>query len=176
MAHPSARKFDQEGSSDGGAVVESSISFLHSIAAASPNLHGGNGASFASIDLNARPQLDQHAKARRAAPRYGISYRVLVVTAFQSFRTKTKNISATGMLLEDCLPEVFMKEHFDIVLVVEDDSPPTGKPKSRKTLSFRGKAVGGPLRSSRIHFSAAPLESQQALAQITKDLTPLMVG
>lgn len=105
---------------------------------------------------------------RRQTPRYGLRVEVLICSAHRAFRTKTTNVSMSGLLLKDYIPDELMRGAVDIVLI--DESRPEGK----KYLVFRGKAVGGPLRSQRLFFnSAAPL-AQNELAKLVEDLTPIL--
>ena len=105
---------------------------------------------------------------RRIAPRFCLKMTAVVLNHKMSFRTESINISESGVLLKDLLPQDMMKEPFEIVLIHEDDQTGT-----KTHLLFQGEAVGGPLRTPRITFKAAVEKSQERLLDLVQDLTPL---
>jgi len=103
---------------------------------------------------------------RRGAPRYELQLTVLIANHCQAFRTQSRNVSATGLLLKDFLPEDFSKHTFDIILI---QTHPTGQ---KSFFRFRGKAVEGPLRSRRVHFEATTRDTEHLLQQAFQGLKP----
>lgn len=108
-------------------------------------------------------------QGRRVAPRYGINLSVILYTVTKSFRTNSVNVSASGVLLKDHVPEEFMKETFDVVFVDQNS-------KDRRYMVFRAKVVGGPVKSDRITFLSSISNSQEVLMNVLDDLTPLAEG
>ncbi len=103
----------------------------------------------------------------RSAPRYGVHLKVLLVSNSQIFKTKTHNVSLSGLLLEDLIPEKLMRGTVDVILVNESNS---GKD---RYLVFRGHAVGAPLRTKRLAFDFVKTSSHKELSEMLFDLTPL---
>ena len=58
---------------------------------------------------------------RRIAPRFNLQMTVLICSHTKSFRSQTKNISLSGLCLQDILPEDFNRGVFDVVLIQEDE-------------------------------------------------------
>ena len=112
-----------------------------------------------------RDYVDDRAR-RRSAPRYPLRMKVLLVTPHQIFQTEIQNISRSGMLLKDFVPEEMLQTCFDIVLVNHDA---VGK---SKYLIFRGHMVGAPFRSGRVAFDAMKNSSEKELTEMLQDLTP----
>lgn len=103
---------------------------------------------------------------RRVAPRFKLTLDVLIVTPHKAFRTQTENISATGLLLKDLLPESFSSQRFEILLILYKSN---GKP---SYLLFRGTAVDNPMRTRRVRFEFNTRESEARLNQLLARLTP----
>ena len=93
---------------------------------------------------------------RRAAPRFGQKLDVIVSSPTMSFRTTSANISATGVLLNEALPHDFMGGALDIVIILQYANV-------KRFMIFKGNAVGGPIRSPRVAFTAHALNSLQTL-------------
>lgn len=110
---------------------------------------------------------DPAPKGRRIAPRYSVELEVIILTQTRSFRTKSVNLSATGALLQDELPTEFMNSPLDIIFIKVLDEA------NKKRLLFRGKAVGGPLRTPRITFESYVQDSVSELKSSFKDKEPL---
>jgi hypothetical protein len=122
------------------------------------------------VDINAlKKKYSGFHQGRRIAPRYGVSLHVILYTVTKSFRTSSVNISASGVLLKDYVPEEFLKESFDVVFVDQADS-------DRRYMVFRAKAVGGPVKTDRITFLSSISNSQEVLMNVLDDLTPLAEG
>lgn len=105
-------------------------------------------------------------QGRRIAPRYGVELEVVLYTPGKSFRTSSVNVSASGALLQDHLPEDFMTGTIDIVFVLKNQNP-------KKCIAFRGKAVGGTITSQRITFVSSAPAAQETLMNVFETLTPL---
>ncbi len=119
-----------------------------------------------SSPIKMEDYTDPTPQGRRIAPRFTIELEVIILTQTKSFRTRSINVSASGALLKDELPEEFMTTSLDIIIVRQAGE-------SKKRLLFRGKAVGGPSRSCRITFQACVKDSDSELKETFRDLEPL---
>lgn len=119
-----------------------------------------------SSPIKMEDYTDPAPQGRRIAPRFTVELEVIILTPTKSFRTKSVNVSASGALLKDELPDDFMTSSLDIIIVREAGN-------SKKRLLFRGKAVGGPSRSCRITFQACVKDSDSELKETFRDLEPL---
>ena len=108
-----------------------------------------------NLDLLKKPGWQDPEVGRRVAPRYDISLTVLIGTYFKAFRSKSKNISLSGLLLQDEIPTHFTKEQFDVVIIQELS------PTRRNYMMFRGKVVDIFNRNHRIVL----LQSQPGAAE-----------
>ena len=126
--------------------------------------------AFKKIDLHELKKKYEKSAGlgRRIAPRFSVQVSAVVFTPTYSFRTKTLNISASGALLEDLLPPEFMLSKIEILLVYTEAR--TGE---RHRLLFRGKPVGGPLRTARIQFEDSAKHALETLQNLFAELTPL---
>jgi hypothetical protein len=100
----------------------------------------------------------------RKAPRYNLSIPVLICNNNKVFRTETENISMSGLLLKDTLPEDFSRHAFDVILIEKDE------PFEKKYLLFRGRAAEGKLRTERVYFELSAKDSQQKLSEMIEQL------
>lgn len=108
-----------------------------------------------NLELLKKPGWYDTDSARRATPRYDISLTVLIGNYFRAFRSKTENISLSGLLLQDEIPDHFIKGQFDVV-IIQDVSP------TRKNyMMFRGRAIENFNRTRRIIL----MESQPGAAE-----------
>jgi hypothetical protein len=105
-------------------------------------------------------------KGRRSAPRYPLSTTILVSNCYRAFRTKVENISLTGVLLKDFLPEDFMHAPFDLVLIEDNGT------EQNSYINFRGHAVRVTPKSNRVIFDVLTEKSATRLNQLVEDLTP----
>lgn len=104
---------------------------------------------------------------RRTSPRFNASMTVLIFNHKKAFRSQTENISLSGLLLTDTLPEEFSKNYFDVVIIQETEA-------GRKNyLLFRGRAIQGRLRTPRVVFESLAHDSQQKLSKLCKNLEPV---
>ncbi len=102
---------------------------------------------------------------RRQAPRYHLRLEIYLSNDQQIFHTRTENISFTGVLLKELVPEGFSKRVFDIV--IKDTSQ-----KDVVYFVFRGKIVpDGKFRSRRIQFESMSLETESKLIDLLENLT-----
>lgn len=113
---------------------------------------------------------DQDAEGRRLAPRFPIQMTVIVYSQTRSVRTKSLNVSLTGVLLDDGLPQDFSSGNLEIVFIHED--PKTGK---KKYLAFNAEVVGAKSDNQRLRFKSAVEKSSEELEKIISDakLKPL---
>lgn len=103
------------------------------------------------IEIHTNPKIPklkplQTNNDRRGAPRYDLNFEAVIFCRGNSFRTKTINISNTGALLADNVPIDFVDQELEIVL-----TRTTGR--NKETFLFKGKSLGAPFRSPRIHFT-----------------------
>ncbi len=119
-----------------------------------------------SSPIRIEDYTDPAPQGRRIAPRFPVELEIIILTQTKSFRTQSINVSSSGALLKDPLPEEFMKANLDIIIVRTKGS-------SKRRLLFRGTAVGGPLRSSRITFEACVKDADEELKEAFQDLEPL---
>lgn len=105
---------------------------------------------------------------RRIAPRFSVEMTVVIFSSNQSFRTRSLNVSATGVLLHDLLPVSFMSTKIEVLLIHED--PAT---RAKRHLLFHGEAVGGPLRTQRVVFKASAQKAAETLQGLLVGLTPI---
>ena len=95
----------------------------------------------------APPILEEVVKEdRRAAPRFTLELEIIIFCAGMSFRSKTKNVSITGALMNDLLPSEFVNQVLDIVMIRQVGD-------NRDQFLFKGKSEGGPFRTPRISFT-----------------------
>lgn len=114
-----------------------------------------------------RLHKDMTAPGRRVAPRYELEMEVIILTQTRSFRTTTVNVSASGALLKDPLPQEFMScasLEFIFIQIRHDQ---------KQRLMFRGRAVGGPNSTARITFIESAGDSQKVLQSSFKALSPI---
>lgn len=100
----------------------------------------------------------------RKAPRYDLHIQVLICNSSKVFRTETENISMSGLLLKDTLPEDFSRHAFDVILIEKDE------PHEKKYILFRGRAAEGKLRTGRVYFELTAKDSEQKLAELIEQL------
>ena len=131
---------------------------------------GRSSEAYEKIDLHALKKKYEKSLGlgRRVAPRFSVQISAVVFTSQVSFRTKTLNISASGVLLEDLLPPEFMKSKIEILFIYTEAR--TGQ---RHHLLFRGRPVGGPLRSARVQFEDSAKRALETLQSLFAELTPL---
>jgi hypothetical protein len=110
---------------------------------------------------------DPSPPGRRIAPRFEVKLEVIILTQTRSFRTCSVNVSASGALLRDLLPPEFMHNPLLDIILIEDT------PRFKRRMLFRGKAVGGPTRSSRITFLESARNAQADLKSTFTNLKPL---
>ncbi len=121
--------------------------------------------SFRDIDREKLQKNWSDPQGRRVAQRHEVQLTVLVVTPNKSFRTQSENVSATGVLLRDILPEAIAQHKFEVVLIRTDDI-------GKKTFYiFRGHAVRSIPRTRRIQFDAMTAESEAKLQTLFKALS-----
>lgn len=128
-------------------------------------------ATFKPVNLEELKKRYEHVGGlgRRIAPRFALKMSTVVFNSKGSFKTETMNISSSGVLLRDTLPDTFMNGDFDILLIHEN--PDSGQ---KSHLLFRGEAVGGPLRSGRVTFRSAAKSAVELLHKLFSDMTPLI--
>lgn|GEM_PF-2109095 len=123
---------------------------------------------FAPVDLE---KLKIHwpedpGAGRRSAPRYKANMTVLISNYRKAFRTQTENISYSGLLLKDTLPEDFSRNFFDVIIIEELAD-------GRKNyLFFRGRAIKSRLRTPRVVFESLAHNTEQRLQELFKALKP----
>jgi hypothetical protein len=144
------------------------------------NIHGNDNcfdASFAGffedqefmpVDLSKLRTgwTDTSGMGRRKCPRYNIRLDVLICNYHKAFRTKTLDVSLTGLKLKDLLPEEFSNGFFDVMLIDENLGEKT-------YILFRGRVVPGKFRTRRVVFESLAADSAADLMKLVEGLTPL---
>lgn len=90
---------------------------------------------------------EERFQSRRAAPRFAMKMTVIICNHLKIFCSESENISMTGLLLKDTLPEDFSRHSFDVLLIEEIGD-------KKNYLLFRGRAVEARLRTPRILFES----------------------
>jgi hypothetical protein len=106
---------------------------------------------------------DEKNRGRRLAPRYEFKMTALICNHRRAFRTETENISLTGLLLKDTLPEDFSRHFFEVVIIAESRG-------QKNYLFFRGRSLGERLRSPRIVFESVTPDTEHKLSEIFQSL------
>ena len=122
-----------------------------------------------SLNLRAKPvRLEPlpDKKERRVSPRYALEFETVIFCRGTSFRTKTCNVSLSGVLLAENIPSQYVDQVLDIVLIRK-----VGR--SSEYYLLKGKALGAPLRSPRLQFFALNETLTRRLLQIFREETPL---
>jgi hypothetical protein len=104
------------------------------------------------IHKNAKPpKLEPlpDAAERRGSPRLKMEFEAIIFCGGFSFRTRTINVSMTGALLAESVPVEFVNQELDIVMIRY-----VGR--VRDYYLVKGRSLGAPLRSPRIHFTFLP--------------------
>jgi hypothetical protein len=107
---------------------------------------------------------DQLPGGKRRAPRYDLHRPVLICNHCKVFRTETENISMTGLLLKDTLPEDFSRYPFDVILIESETDL------KKRYILFRGRAAAGKLRSERVYFEFLAKGSKRKLSELIDGL------
>ena len=119
------------------------------------------------IDLDSLKRNQKKSWGRRLTPRYALNAPAIVLSDQSSFKTRTVNISQTGVLLKDPLPTQFRNKELHILIKVTDYVD--GKD---YTLVFRAKPVSvDPL--VRLTFEATNPKNERILQHIFSELTQL---
>lgn len=126
---------------------------------------------FEPVDLSKlKNNWTENEDDRRIAPRFELKLTVLVCNHRKAFRTETKNVSVSGLLLKDVLPLEFSSNSFEVVVIEEVAG------RSKNYLLFRGKAVAGPFRTPRVIFESLAADTEAKLLALLTNLTPLTVA
>lgn len=92
---------------------------------------------------------------------------VLISTKGKSFRSRSKNISLSGSLLEDSIPFDYYGTVFDVVIINSHAKDP-----SRARVKLSAKTVGDGL-TQRIHYHNPTAEQKKALQSLLEDYIAL---
>lgn len=84
---------------------------------------------------------------RRRAIRHNFKLEIVLINKEGSFRTFSKNISATGTLLEDAIPKSFLNKPFDLVIINRFEPNP-----QKARLLFKANIVGDLTNPRRLMF------------------------
>lgn len=124
---------------------------------------------FQPVNLDSlRKDWNDNSRGRRKSPRFNLQLTVLVCNCFKTFRTQSENISLSGILLKDLMPDDFSRHSLEILLIAENGD-------TQKTyLLFKGRAVDAPMRSNRVVFDSLTPDSETKLLGLIEDLTPLL--
>jgi hypothetical protein len=122
--------------------------------------------TFEPVNLNLlKKGWTDESGGRRRSPRYDLNVEVLICNHNRAFRTKTVDISLTGLQLTDPLPGEFSRGFLDIMLIEENLGEKT-------YLLFRGKLVAGMLSGRRIAFESLAADSAEGLMRMVEGLDP----
>jgi len=103
-------------------------------------------------------------REKRLRPRYLQILEVVLLTSHQSYRTKTVNLSESGMLLCETVPKEFSRGVIDVILVLH----PYGQTPER--LWFEATMIGGSLPTARLMFLTAKNKSDEKLRKFIKEI------
>lgn len=84
---------------------------------------------------------------RRIAPRYHLRFEILLINQKNSLRSRTINLSMSGVLIEDKAPKDFYNGPVDVVIII-----PHLKSEQKTYLNFRGLFIGDDELSPRLTF------------------------
>jgi hypothetical protein len=119
------------------------------------------------IDRERLKRNKQKSWGRRLAPRYALSAPAIVLSDQSSFKTTTLNISYTGVLMKDSLPQQFRNKELHLLIKVTDSVD--GKD---YTLVFRAKPV--PAEPwVRFAFEATNPKNEKIMQHIFSELTQI---
>jgi hypothetical protein len=123
------------------------------------------------IDLNEvkKPKVDFSKILRKLdtrAPRLELKIEILLISPRgKTFRTLSRNISLSGVLLEDCMPFDFYDNVFDVIVISAINKDPA---KSR--VKINGKAViSGGNYTQRVQFMNQTAEQKSNLQYLLED-------
>lgn len=121
--------------------------------------------NFAPLDLNKLKLWPSDPLRRRQAPRYHLRLEIYLSNDQQIFHTRTENISFTGVLLKELIPDSFSSRIFDIVI---KDLTEEGE----IYYLLRGKMIPeGKFRSRRIEFQSMTFDTESKLISLFENLT-----
>ena len=109
--------------------------------------------------------LEKQILEKRTSPRFVLELEVVIFYSGQSFRSKTLNVSTSGVLLADLLPGDFVNQALDIVMMRNIGS-------NRDYFLIKGKSEGGPFRTPRISFTLIPEIQKKRLEAIFETCEP----
>lgn len=101
---------------------------------------------------------------RRRAQRHSFKIEILLMHKKGSFRTFSKNISLTGTLIENKIPQEFLSVPFDLIIINRFE-----KDARKGRLLFKGRVVGDLANPKRLMFVDPTPEMTQRLEQLLKD-------
>lgn len=103
--------------------------------------------------LNAAPKAkisftQKSSAERRESPRHNFKIEFLIATKTgKTFRSYTKNISLSGAMLEDPIPQEILSHPMDLVIINKFEKDPV-----KGKLHFRGKIIGNLADPARLNF------------------------
>lgn len=123
-------------------------------------------ALFQPVDLQRlKREYPDSSEGRRAGARYCLRVTVLICNHQKAFRTQTENVSYSGLLTKDQLPETFQKGFFDVLLI---DESQIGK---KQYVLFRGTLVDGASSTRRVRFEAFGADAERKLTALFSEVT-----
>lgn len=121
------------------------------------------------VDSGKKPKLDFSKilkKMDTRSPRLELKIEILLISARgKTFRTLSKNISLTGVLLEDCMPYDFYDKEFEVVVISAINKDPA---KSRVKLHAKAVVTSGNY-TQRVHFVNPTADQKAKLQQFLED-------
>jgi hypothetical protein len=100
---------------------------------------------------------------RRQSTRHNFKIEVVLVSKYKSFRTYSKDISLSGTQLENEIPNEFLNQPFDLIIVNPYEKDPT-----KARLLFRAKIVGDMTDPRRLMFIEQDVEMTVKLDALLK--------
>jgi hypothetical protein len=98
---------------------------------------------------------------RRSSRRHDFRLQVILLSPQKSFRTFTDNISISGMMLEDVIPEEYLNQVFDIVIIRKSKLQ-----NFAEKIAFTAKVVGDLRDRRRIAITSYQHRSKERLSEM----------
>ena len=99
----------------------------------------------------------------KESPRYDAQLNVVLFCKGASFKSKTINVSVTGMLIEDAIPIRFVNQLLDIVIFEKED-------RVEDTFLLKGFGTDAPFRSKGVEFTQSSTNKNQKYLDFLKTL------
>jgi hypothetical protein len=105
------------------------------------------------IDPNAKPpemkNMWEFPEDKRGSARYTAEFEVAVMRSGVSFKTKTVNVSASGILLKDNIPSSLVNQAFELMMTYKEV---VNGQTIQHIFPIMARALGAPFRTPRLQF------------------------